>query len=613
MKNDKKSDVEVVRLPVERFKGGGGDEGLATAPQPVRDRTGTKQKPGLSPVSGKGPKKIGQADITRLEVTILHSDDGNLFYRFAVRGRALLVPSKEVVDSNHRVIGGLTAIGILATSKEHKALVAERIQTAEEDTTAIVATRFGFEIGDRPGYFIFGDGASIASGDDRKIFSHLAVTDRFQRSGSLRAYEKGLAEVIRNQALPILLFFYALAQILKPFVRATGLKAENFMFELVGETSSFKSALTGVLCGSIWGNVNTNTGYARSWNMSDQNIEVLLREYNGHLLVLDEATLADTNEGKRAEKILNTVHRLSSGQGRGRPGEIVDVHSATIFSNSNQPIRSILPATDDVHRALEVRLISIRLPVRDTGFFDTIPEGFGSVREAMQQVFNVTRENHGLLARRFIRAVLALSRSDHEGLIETVGTSIAQFQEKVGIDVATSDNITYRRVQPFALAYATAVIAFKTGTLKKRRWGSVEKSIRRAWFEVENASDANDADQFQGYLANNKNAFVDARGGQKPEVPDSVMKDIAGFVYNAKNGSLRLAVPKHAMQRLGYSTAVLKQFKAKGILQAGTGLRERRLLRSVAGQPKRDIVYIFRISDLPPETRFWNDQTAPLT
>src|SRR4051812_29130066 len=130
-------------------------------------------------------------------------------------------------------------------------------------------------------------------------------------SGKLRKYEDGVARVIRNQAVPMTIFFYGLSQVIRPYFEAAGFNDETATMELVGETTTYKSALTASLAGSIWGKPAKRDGYSRGWNMSDQKIEDLLRDYDHHLLVLDEATLAHREPNKRGAIVHNIIHRVA--------------------------------------------------------------------------------------------------------------------------------------------------------------------------------------------------------------------------------------------------------------------------------------------------------------
>ncbi|MBX4918355.1 DUF927 domain-containing protein [Rhizobium bangladeshense] len=636
MKNTKNTRLDRLKALKKRSEGDVGDKGLATAARHPAAGAGSVGKLGLNPNSAKGtirsepnsgpyshikcqppsaPQAIAganDADQTRLpvvsdlSVSILTGDDGDLYHRFEALGRTVVFPSKMVIENRLQIMGALPRIGILAVSSAIKNEISLRIESAKRDEKTIVATRVGFEKRGVPRYFVYGDGTVISPAADLRVISLVEDRGRFRSNGELSIYEEGIADIIREQPVPVTLFFYALIQILKPFVSATRYKAENMMFELVGGTTTFKSALTSTLAGTVWGEGHSREGYARSWNMSDQAIEDLFVAFNDHLLILDEATLAHTHEKARADKILNAVHRLSSGQGRTRTGAVAEGHSVTMLSNSNQPMRSILSvtATEEVLRALEVRLISFQLGNRKTGFFHSLPSGYSSVDSAMNKLFATTKDNFGLLARRYILNVLTRAQQDSDALIRDIEKSIAKFMR----GIILTDAVSHRRAQPFALAYAAAVIAFDTGTLKKEHWGKVKRNIRRAWTDYGAANSVVAGDErIVAYMSDTSKVFVDARGKAKPHIVDENFKKVAGIFYCGRDDALCLAVPNAAIKDMKLSAAALKKLKKEGVLRAGKSLQTKLALRRVKDENKVDVFYVFKVPEIPAPTKLSRD------
>ncbi|MGO6724543.1 DUF927 domain-containing protein [Rhizobium ruizarguesonis] len=619
MKDSKKSHAERSNPLKEVRKTGGGDKGLPTARSHNVGDVAIVDKLGLAPSSAvkrnradndsvRHPPSAEIVAVSDLNVSILTGDDKDIYYLFEARGRTIVKPSKEVIEKRLQVLADLRHIGIMATSRNIKAEIGSSIDKATLDPSIIVATRVGFEKAPSPRYFVYGDGTVIAPNADLRVISLTEDKGHFMSAGDLRTYEEGLAKVLRNQSVPTTLFFFGLMSVLKPFVAGTGYKAENMMFELVGPTTTYKSALTCTLAGSAWGKGHGGDGYARSWNMSDQKIEDLFLEYDDHLLILDEATLADTDEKKRAVKILNTVHRMSSGQGRARSGMDAHSHSVTMLSTSNQPMRLILLETEEVRRALEVRLVSFQLPNEARSFFDTVPEGFSNVDDAMRHAFIVTGSNYGVLAREYIRNVLKLSMRDGSKLTALIQRSISKFLRTVGMDVGDTDAVSYRRVQPFALAYAAAVVAFKAGTLEKEQWGRVKNSIRRAWIRYGDTKPSIAGDpRIVSYLSAASNRFVDVRDGKKAWIHQDKLEQVAGYLFTAKDKALCLAVPAIARHNLNIPTAALKKLKRDGILRSGKNLQSKLILRRVGEKEIRDIFYVFKIPEIPTGTNLVRD------
>lgn len=626
MKNGKNKHVEAT-------KGSDRKKGAATAPRsfdpPPHEQNGPVKKPGLGQGTAKvatstiSPKDNGEiplvgkpglgpvsgsvaanwATIKDLSVTRTIGDDGLPYYLFATNGNVQVLPAVDVVGPHHRIVAELTKFGLVAHSPADRLQIKEKIAAAEA-TTSVVATKLGYERTSRPRYFTYGDGNSIKTDPVLKVYSLAPGEPGFDRLGSLDAYERGIAPTLRDQAIPMTVFFFALSEVIKPFAKAAGFNTENMMMDLVGKSTNFKSALTSRLAGSIWGKPDQLGGYAHRWNMSNQKIEEFFRDHDNHLLILDEATLAGENPKKRGDAILNVVHRLSSGESRAVTGAAISGHSLTMLSNSNEPMRTILGASEDVIEALEARLISFKLPQRETGFFDSVPEGFSSIGNAMQPVFAAMQANHGLLARKLILEVLRRVNNDYDGLVEMIRRAVRKFMQAAGQTEADMTSLPYRRIQAFALGYATAVVAFKTGTLRKNRWGRVKQSILRAWNEHANAPATEGDPRFDDFLSDPSHLFVDARREPRPEISNKDFKKLAGIVFTAKDKTLCLAVPLLAKSQLNFSTALLKQLKRDGVLRAGKNLQSKLQLRSVGAELQRDIFYVFRIAGIPTKTRF---------
>lgn len=223
----------------------------------------------------------------------------------------------------------------------------------------------------------------------------------------------------------------------------------------------------------------------------------------------------------------------------------------------------------------------------------------------MQHFFQIVSDHHGLLARRFISNMLKLAKRDLSGLIEMLKRSMGEFLEEVGLSTSAGDSINYRRVQPFALAYATARLAFETGTLREPLWGNVGYSIRRAWLDHARLDIPVDGDKrFNSYMTAPSNIFVDLRDKPKPELSDDDLVKVAGFINKGKDGSLRMAVPAVCIDKTGYGAAALKRLKQEGVLRAGEGLQTRRNYRTVNGEETRDAYYVFVIEGTPPGIQY---------
>lgn len=617
------------RLKTRKVAGVGNDglATVATSSHATKTIPWPLQKVGLGPDSIEGLRKVeprcGEArtqitpevpgcdlaltlptvNVTELVVKRIPGDDGDQYLLFETAIGRLVRSIEFVMHHELKLMSDLRRVGVIATSRTAKAEIKRRIDYATPEPNVIAATHVGYERKPVPRYFVYGDGSVITPLPDLAVVPVLEPRDRFEFDGDLISYENGLARVLQDQPFPLTVFFFGLAQLIKPFVAGTGYKAENMMLELVGRTSTYKSALACTVAGSAWGKPHALDGYARSWNMSEQKIEELFNEFNDHLLILDEVTAAHSSEKTRAERVLNTVHRLSSGQGRARTGMPTASHSVSMLSTSNEPMRLILPATDDVRRALEVRLVSFHATAEENGFFRSVPEGFESVAHAMEHVFATTAANYGLLARQLASNILALLHQDPRKLSGLIQRALDDFIECIGVKASGGNEALYRRAQPFAQAYAAAIMAFETNTLERRHWGEVKEGIRDAWIaHGSEISHQRVNPRLLSYMTNTSNIFVDSRTGEKPPINDSNFRRVAGIFYLGKQGTLRLAIPKAKLAATALSLSNLRQLREEGGLSCGKNNLQTKLeLRICNGQPQRDVFYVFTISEIPPQ------------
>jgi Superfamily II helicase and inactivated derivatives len=587
-------------------KGHVGDVGVATAPQskpflPLSPRT--PQKQGLGPVSTHPATEMPTDVLERIALSSVvrtTADDGNLYYVWKLCGKVTAIPVAVVTETFAKVYSALLPVGIIAISPAQKAAVRQKFDEAPETDKVIVVTRNGYEHVDRPRFYAMGDGSLIKSDASLRLIGIGNPDDRFEERGSRRTYERNLARVIRNQPIPLMVFFYALTPALQPFAMQAECLVQNTMLELSGSTSRYKSALTNFLAGSVWGGTQETLGFADSWNITPASAEeAFIRHQNG-LLVLDEATMAASSEKERGNVIGNVVHRLTAGKKRGRKGEVSAHFQLMALSNSNQSLASILDAAPEVKAALEVRLITLQVPKRETGPFEFVPRGFDSVHQAMGLVFATVNEHRGLLARRFIRDVLAWSRRDHESLIRFIRTQVERFISDIGLG-SGADAAELRRAKPFALTYAAAAVAFKAETLRRKRWGKVRRTLVEAWFRYGNPPPSSPVrDEVDEFLADETTTVVDLPYGVKPEIAGDSFDRVDAFIYRDKKRQLNLAMtPAKMRKHLKLSAAALKQLKKSARLRATENLRMRLRLRCLNGVEQREVFYLFPIPKVP--------------
>lgn len=587
-------------------KGQVGASGVATAP---RKRPFLELAPATIENHGHGhgfkeDVQAGSPDtltlIANSSVCRVTADDGTIHFVWKLLDKVALISALALVHSFTKLSEALIPLGILLISPAQRAAARQKLEEAPVSHDIVVSTRAGYEAGAQPRFYVFGDGTVVGDGQELRVL-HEGSNPRFKAIGSWRRYEKVLSPVLRDQPIPILVFFFALTPILQPFAKDAGFLVMNTILELSGRSSRYKSSLTNFVAGSVWGGSSEPLGFADPWNLTPAKAEQIFRDQNNALVVLDEATAAGGSSKERGHLIANVAHRLASGRVRGRMDTSSEAFSAMVLSNSNESLMSILDYAPDVKAALEVRLVTIEVPSRDTGVFETVPEGYSTVGEAMENVFKLTAEHRGKLAKRFVRRVLRWNRRDPEGFLRTLRGAVDQFMARVGLDSPKADLVEVRRAKPFALAYAAAVLSFKMGVLKSKRWGSVRRSLRQAWLRYGRLTVKGGAHSaVDGFLADRSNQLVQVPSGPRSEVPKADFEKIAGLIYRDKRRQLCLAMTAKMVKRhLGYDAAKLKQLRREGGIICGEHLQMRLRLRRENGKEVRESFYVFPIDAVP--------------
>ncbi len=224
------------------------------------------------------------------------------------------------------------------------------------------------------------------------------------------------------------------------------------------------------LAGSVWGGGPGKLGYAQSWNGTENALKLMGPQFHNRLLILDEATAAGKSKQQRAENIFNVVHRISLGRTKSRMDGTVSLPFDTIaLSSSNDSLSSYIAESAQASAAADVRLFSIPLPDRETGFFESVPADFESISDALGHIRLVSNQHYGVLSEAFIRRTLKAANSDWEGFLRYLKARFNQFLEKAWAD--QKSELEMRRAKPFALAYAAGCMAKNFGLLKNGRVG----------------------------------------------------------------------------------------------------------------------------------------------
>jgi hypothetical protein len=554
--------------------------------------------------STKLERKLRELGVWRIK-----TDDGRQMYLFERRGKFFIKSYAEICAQGGDLFAEISAkLNIDIFNTAAKKIVRDKIETAILDKKIVAVTRHGYDrrkgFERRPLYYALGNGRVISPVGTTRFIPALDLDDLFEARGSLVEWEDGVSKVLRDQAGPLLILAFGLTPILQHFSKAAGFLVTNAIMNVNGPTTSFKSNLTNLVTGSIWGGgLEGDLGFAESWNGTVNAIEMRFASRNNCLLALDEATAAGNTPQARAEAFLNTAHRLSLGVTKRRLGQDVLRFETMVLTNSNDNPRDGLAESEDVRRAFDVRVISFNVPARKTGLFDTIPAGFNGVDEAMVSLRDICASRHyGHLGPALIEGVLGSVHRDEAAFLESLKKHMSTFLKKAGVTSALGSHQGFeeRRAKPFALSFAALMITFELGVLDRSKWGNVRKTLLRAWRKYGRRQIAlSPTERLQAYLSRRDLKFIDATEKQ-PTVSDLELDASDGVKFHRQQFGPSLAMtPASVKRNLGFTEWDLRVLRSKGLIKCTKGLQDKVRIRMADGEVKRDRLYVFALKSFP--------------
>jgi len=558
------------------------------------------------PTNSRNDSPASDDRLHGLRVSRIRTDSETEAYLFEAGEKKMAISSEQMLmDRRTAICRVQEGLGVNLVPSTARKTLEKRIEEAEPSLDVLAVTRPGFdtrkEYSDRPQFYAYGNGTIIAADEAPACVSALPPSDKFQQRGDADVFTAELAKIVSGQAIPLLVLFFGLAPILLRFCRRAGFMVENAILELTGKTTSNKSTLTVLMAGSLWGGASrSKLGFADSWNTTANRIEELALIHNDALLILDEATVAEKSSKDRGAALLAVIHRINQGRTRGRMGSDVGDFQVLILSTSNEPLVSILHDSANVVGGATVRAITISCPSRETGLFDTLPKGYSSLEAAMNALRLICSQNYGHVAPRLIQAVVNWSARDPDALVDYVHKRMDYFLRAVGADPATAAALELRRAKIFALAYATAKVAFKLNVLDKDQFGDIKAPLMRAWRDhgVLDGGPIDDAN-LAAFLADKTKNIADITATGKTDLNDGAFSKVDAFFYRERGGNLLMLMSRESLSRnLGFSKTQLSSLKARGILK--TNEKDKLTVKiCVRTGGVSQAFYAFRLRDMP--------------
>lgn len=547
------------------------------------------------PTAGIVQKRI---DLSSVEVWQINTTSGLPAFEFRVDGKGFVFRAKDIVESKLPLYARLADCRVVLLDPVSKATVTNLMLGAplRED-------RIGVEL---PGpiaggaAWAYGNG-EILGPEKTKYIPVFSPEASFAKRGNFKTYIAMVSNIVAGQAIPTFLFFFALAPILQGAAAKAELYVENQIIDLCGETSKYKSTLACHLMGSVWGGSDRKTGFGYSWNGTPAGIEDLCPAYSGSLLIIDDVSAAGATASARGELVQGVIHRVSSGAPKLRHNEEKGaVFKLLAVSTSNEPLETLIQSARSFEDATRVRLLSLYCPDRPLGYFDKIPEGYGDLETATSALRKICSENYGHLARRLISKVTRWNTEKDGALSDFVGKYMRKFIAAVQGKNGPLAPDEMRRVKVFALAYATAMVAMKTGALSFADFKNPGTLILAAYrLQADRSRRLAHHPAIDAFLRDNTKK-ISVLGTEKPRLSDKAFSRIDGFIKEQPQKPLVLYVPTNKIDALGLTRGELQAMLKRGDLEANEGLRSKKMLRlNEGGKEVAERFYAFPILQVP--------------
>lgn len=350
----------------------------------------------------------------------------------------------------------LNRLGAHIVTEAARRELLERIQSADPTGRLVsVATRLGrhgrcFVLPRKIYKPSSGTGIKLGTAIDPNVEFYT----RFRVAGSAEGWKKLMPIICKNSRMLLGLG----VMLVGPLALAGDF--ERVAVQLVGDPGSAKTAI-GAVVSTIWGyNLDpalaAEYGFGDIWNHTPNELEELLASASHTALFLDETQLVITNSGAWLE----TVMRIAAGKTKGRMNQKhQDTWYVGVLSASNFSVAALAAlAKQQANRAHFDRLIDVPAPEGGHGIFDDLC-GFASVSDLVAHMKAIVAENHGWIARRFVRALVEKCATDREWVTAFIQKRIDFYVSCARRDQTQLDPQFQRLRRKFGTIYAALCLA----------------------------------------------------------------------------------------------------------------------------------------------------------
>jgi putative DNA primase/helicase len=349
---------------------------------------------------------------------------GNRYFKLAVKGSELDLPPfsmHQISSEPDALYNALSNAGLNIFTRKAKNAVLELLQAQQHaPSTFKVATRLGWNSGAivRPDQIVGSPKPRL-----ERAFGNLdpQMLAKYRSGGTLQEWQTNIASICMGNSR--LMFAVGLAFIgpILRFVRGP----RGGGFQLWGDQETGKTTAT-MVAGSVWGchtgAGNREIGFAETWNTTANQVEITALAHNDCLLILDETTLAGSDDRSRAETVFTVIMTLTQQREKERMTNVQSARSWRCYflSTSNLPLDALAQRGKVVlHDAVRSRLTEIPLPTGGQGIYEDL-HGFASGENLTDALVGRCRKYYGTAGRAFERRLVEDRKKDVKQLRESL-------------------------------------------------------------------------------------------------------------------------------------------------------------------------------------------------
>lgn len=462
--------------------------------------------------------------------------------RTGVGSRNFAVPFVPVngLDPVQTISKAMGSLDVPAITTKAKSALLEECQSVVEagslsGKTAIIA--------DQPGWLPNGQYLTPAgkllgqkSGPVAVSLSGIARVHRWSTEGSVCAW-KGNARLLASGNPAVI--FGCCSALGGPLLKIVGLEGVIFCF--LGPTSTGKTSTLDFAGSVVGGDPHHKNGFRSSWKTTENAIEVIAREGNDGLVILDD-TLLLVGKGKgKGEALASMISDLVSGGEKRRFNNPTGsaAHRIIAWSSSNTPLRDVLvKAGVDYGEMYQVRYIEIPAKWR-FGMFNAIPEGL-TPSELSSALSHSSRQNYGTVYKAFLRRLIKWNRKNPRKLAAFLKARRAEAMKAMGI--SGTEEGAGRAAKYFALVYQAGCLARRFGIMpwgRKRLLAAVVDCWDKHRLHVtESTGGSSPLVTLRQFIHGHAHEFVNM-GAPVASLTKKARKRVPGFIRQHSSGDIR--------------------------------------------------------------------------